>query len=164
MTRLDRLWQRAEHPLRGIAHQQQVKTVVAVTCPGPFALAQLDRLLQRLVWRAQREIEHGRRAAIKRGAADLLRRRAQQILVAAGEGDRRAAMDVRVEAARDHDLPGGVDDPHGADRRETSRPADGGDLAAADTDIGLFRSTRQNRNTAGNDQIEHALHSPFALR
>jgi hypothetical protein len=97
-----------------------VKTIVAVARPGPFALAKLDRLPQRLVRRTQREIEHGRRAAVKRSAADLLGRRAQQILVAPRERDRRAAVDVRVDAARDNDLPGGVDDPRSTDRRKAS--------------------------------------------
>ena len=114
---LDRLRQRVEHALRQLAVQQQVKAVVAIAGAGPFALAQLDRLLQRLIRRARGEIEQGGRAAMERGAADLLRRRAQQILVAAGERDRRAAMDVRIDAARHDDLPGGVDDPRRADLR-----------------------------------------------
>jgi hypothetical protein len=71
---------------------------------------------------------------------------------------------MRVDAARDDDLPGSVDDPRSADRRETSRPADGDDLAAADADIGRLGAARQNRNATGNDQIEHGAHSPFTLR
>src|SRR5947208_16982923 len=88
-----------------------MEAIVAVARAGPFPFAQLDRLLQWLVRRAWREIEQGRRAAVESGATDLLGRRAQQILVASRKRDRRAAMDVRVDAARHPDLPGRVDDP-----------------------------------------------------
>src|SRR5215472_7575113 len=104
--------------------QQEMEAVIAVAGAGPFALAPLDRSLQRLVGRARGEIEQRRRAAIERGAADLLRRRTQEILVAPRERDRRTAMNVRIDAAWDHDLPGRVDDPRGADRRKAPRRAD----------------------------------------
>src|ERR1700746_2002998 len=90
-----------------------MEPVIAVAGARPFALAQLDRLLQWLVRGTGRGIEQGGRAAMESGAADLLRRRAQEILVAAGEGDRRAAMDVWVDPSGHHDLPGRVDNPRG---------------------------------------------------
>jgi hypothetical protein len=73
---LDRLRERIEHSLRELAMQQEVKAVITITGAGPFALPPLDRLMQWLIGRAGGEIEQGRRAAIKCGAADLLGRRA----------------------------------------------------------------------------------------
>src|SRR5690348_752610 len=109
-----------------------MKAIVAVPRAGPLPLAQLDRLLQRLIRRTWGEIEQGGGAAVERGAADLFRRRAQQILVAAWKRDWRAAVDVRVEAAWDHDLAGAIDDPRGADRPQAFGRADGNDLATGD--------------------------------
>jgi hypothetical protein len=152
---LDRLGQRIEDALRQFAVQQQVEAVIAITGAGPLAFAQLDRLLKWLVRRARREIEQGGRAAIEGGAADLLGRRAQEILVAAGERDRRAAMDVRIDTARHDELPGGIDDPGCADLGEASRRSDRGDLAAGDGQIGRLRAARQNHGAAGDGQVEH---------
>src|SRR5215831_217443 len=101
-----------------------MKTVIAVACAGPLPLSPLDRALQRLVRWAGREIEQGGGAPMEGGAADLLRRRAQQVLVAPRERDRRAAMDVRIDAARDDDLAGRINHPSRADDGEATRPAD----------------------------------------
>src|SRR5580704_5652651 len=101
-----------------------MEAVVAIAGAGPFAPAQLDRLLQWLVRRAGRKIEQGGRPAVEGGAADLLRRRAQQILVAAGERDRRAAMDVRIDPARHHDLACRIDDARSADISQAAGAAD----------------------------------------
>ena len=157
---LDRLGQRVEHTLRQFAVQQQMEPVIAVAGAGPLPFAQFDRLLQWLLRRARCEIEQGRRAAMESGAADLLGRRAQQILVAAGEWDRRTTVDVRIDAARHDDLPGGIDDPGCADILEASRSADCGDLAPTNADIGGFRAAaRHHRCAAGNNQIKHAIFS-----
>src|SRR5882724_9021060 len=107
-----------------MAAQHQVKAVVGVAGAGPFALTRLDRALQWYFRRAQREIEHRRRAAIERGAADLARRRAHDLLVATRQQDRHAAMDVRVDAAGHDDLARGVDDPAGTDCGEAARRPD----------------------------------------
>src|SRR5690348_8742415 len=101
-----------------------MESVVAVAGAGPFATPPLDRLLQRLVRRAGHKIEQRGCAAVEGGAADLLRRRAQKIFVAAGERDRRAAMDVRIDPARHHDLPSRIDDPYSADSREAPGRSD----------------------------------------
>src|SRR5436305_15118975 len=105
-----------------------MEAVIAVAGACPFSFAQLDRLLQRLVRRAWRKIEQGGRPAVEGGPADLLRRRAQEILVAAGKRDRRAAMDVRIDPARHHDLPGRVADPGGVSAGKAPGPADAGDF------------------------------------
>ena len=47
-------------------------------------------------------------------------------------------MDVRIDAARHDDLMAGIDDPRSADRLQTPRRANSGDLAAGDADIGGF--------------------------
>src|SRR5689334_7057568 len=67
-------------------------------------------------------------------------------------------MDMRVDAAGDHDLAGGVEDPPAADRREAPRGADRGDLAADHNYIGRLGSARQNRGPARDDQVKHAAH------
>src|SRR5215831_11513938 len=106
-----------------------MEPVIAVARASPFALARLDRPLQWLVRRALDEIEQCRRPAVQCRAADLLGRRTQQVLVAARERDRHAAMDVRVDAAGYDDLTAGVDGSHGAGRLQAARCADRGDLA-----------------------------------
>src|SRR5215831_957147 len=68
-------------------------------------------------------------------------------------------MDMRIDAAWHHDLPGRIDDPRSADVREASGSTDGGNLAAADADIDRFRAARHNRFAARNNQIEHGVHS-----
>src|SRR5215469_5109037 len=124
MAILDRQRQLYEHALREFAVEEKKETVIAIACAGPFPLTALDRSLQRLVGRAGGEIEQGRRAAVEGGAADLLRRRAQQIFVAARKRYRRTAMDVRIDPARDDDLTRDVDDAGSADRRYARRTAD----------------------------------------
>src|SRR5205085_4292802 len=142
-----------------------MEAVIAIAGARPFPLAQLDRLLQRLVRRAWRKIEQGGRPAMEGGPADLLRRRAQHILVAAGERYRRAAMDVRIDATRYHDLPGRVDNPRCANAREASKPANRGDFAPADPDIGRVRVAARHHRFAGrNNQIEHAIRSSPKFR
>jgi hypothetical protein len=64
-------------------------------------------------------------------------------------------MDMRVDAARDHDLPRGVDHPPGAEHRKAARRADGGDFFAGDADVGGFRARGQDGETARNDDVEH---------
>ena len=52
-------------------------------------------------------------------------------------------MDMRIDAARDHDLPGRIDDPPGADRGEAARRADRRDLLAGDPDIGRLAAPKE---------------------
>jgi hypothetical protein len=54
------------------------------------------------------------------GAADHRRRVGQLVLGAPRYDNRPAAMDMRVDPARDHDLPHGVDHPPRADRSEAA--------------------------------------------
>ncbi len=145
--------------MRQLAAQQQVKAVVAIAGAGPFALTRLDRLLQRLVRRTHGEIEQGGGAAIERGAADLFRRCAEHVLVAARKRDRRAAMDMRVDPARNDDLPGRVDGARRASGAEAAGSADRRDFAADNADVGSLGAGRHDRQRPGNDQIEHA--EPF---
>ena len=77
------------------------------------------------------------------------------VLGGAGDDDRPAAMDVRVDAAGDDDLARGIDGAAGAERGEAPRRADRGDLAAGNADIGRLRPRWQNGETAGNDNVEH---------
>ena len=155
VTRFDRLGQCAEHALRQLAVQQQMKAVVAIARTGPFALAQFDRLLQRLIGWTLYKIKQGRRAAVQCSTADLLGRRAQQVFIAAGKRDWRTAMDVRINAARNDDLIAGVDDPRGIDRPQTAGCADSRDLAAGDADIRRLRTIRHDGSAAADDQIKH---------
>src|SRR5215468_10430997 len=121
-----------------------MKAVVEIACAGPFALARFDRLLQRLVRRALSKIEQRCRTAVQCGTADLLGRRAQQVLVAAGERDRHAAMDMRIDAAGYDDLTAGVDGPLDAGRLQTARRANSGDLAPGDADFRPLRASRRD--------------------
>src|SRR5580658_1413564 len=113
-----------------------MKPVVAIAGAGPFALAHLDRSRQRLIGWARGEIEQGGCAAMEGSATDLFRRRAQHVLVAAGKRDRRTAMDMRIDPARNDDLAVGVDRARSTGSGEAARSADGRDLAAGDADIG----------------------------
>jgi hypothetical protein len=137
-----------------------MKPVVATAGAGPLALADLYRLLQRLIGRARGKIEQGRCTAMQGGAADLFRRRAQHVLVAAGKRDRRAAMDMRIDPARNDDLAVGVDGARGTGGGEAAGSADSCDLAAGDADIGGLGGGRHDRQTPGNDQVEHSA-PPF---
>ncbi len=160
MPGLNRLGQRIEQG-RGLrAAQHQVEAIVAIGVAGPFALARLDRLPQRHLGQAEREIEQRRCAAMERGAADLIGPGAEHILVARPADDRHPGMDVRVDAARNDDLPRGIDHPRRTDRGEAAVGADRGDLAARNPDIGRFGRSRHHRGAAGNDQNEHRAPSP----
>ena len=64
-------------------------------------------------------------------------------------------MDMRVDAARDHDLARRVDDPSGADRGEAAGRADRGDVLAGDADIGRLGTRGQDGATACDDDVEH---------
>ena len=89
------------------------------------------------------------------GAADLFRRRAQHVLVAAGKRDRRTAVDMRIDPARNDDLAVGVDSALGTGGGEAAWGAYSGDLAAGDADIGGLGGSRHHRQSPGNDQVEH---------
>src|SRR5262249_22252917 len=112
-----------------------MEPIVAVAGTGPFALAQLDRALQRLIGRALYKIEQGRRAAVQCGTADLLGRRAQQILVTAGKRDRHAAMNMRIDATGYDDLTAGVDNTRCTGRLQTPGRANCSDLTTGYADI-----------------------------
>ena len=64
-------------------------------------------------------------------------------------------MDMRVDTARDHDLPGGVDDPPRAERREAARRADRGDPLAGHADIGGLGTRGKDGGAAVDDYVEH---------
>ena len=71
-------------------------------------------------------------------SAAWLTREAGSVSLASPSGHRHrpVAMDMRVDAAGDHDLPRGVDRAAGAERGEAARRADRDDLFALDADIG----------------------------
>src|SRR5579864_9387412 len=73
----------------------------------------------------------------------------------AGDRHRPVAVDMRVDAAGDDDLAGGVDDPPGAEGGERARPADRDDMLALNADIGRLRSRGQDGQAAGYDDVEH---------
>ena len=62
-------------------------------------------------------------------------------------------MDVRVDAARHHDVSGGVD--HGAWLRRPAPARDGGDRFAVDREIAAHDALRRHDVAAANDEIEH---------
>src|SRR5271169_4049911 len=137
-----------------------MKPVVAITGAGPFSLSCFDRLLQWLIGRTWGEIEEGGGTAMEGSAADLFRRRAQHVLVAAGKRDRRTAVYMRIDPARNDDLAVGVDGAPSTGSGEAARSADGRDLAPSDADIGHLGGGRHHRQSPGNDQVEHTA-PPF---
>src|SRR6185312_7288566 len=106
----------------------------------PFLLSPLDRLLHVVVAVDESEIEDRRGAAEESGLADPVRTVGQVGLGLARRRHRPAAMDMRVDAARDNDLPGRVNRAAGTERREAAGRADRHDLVALDTDIDLLRA------------------------
>jgi hypothetical protein len=158
--RLDRLGQRSEMLQRRLAAHEQVHSVVAIAGASPLAPPRLDRLLKASLRRAIDEIEHRCRAAKQRRAAHLVGRCAQHVFVAAGKRDRRQAVNMRINAAGDGDLARRVDHPL---RRpggpQGTRRADRNDLRASNPDVDGSGSTRHDRDTTGNNQIEHGVPS-----
>ncbi len=131
---LHRLGQFAEALGRDLAEQHCVKSVVAMAGAGPLPLPAFDRLLDRLAALDRGKVDRCRRAAVQGRKADPRGRLGQHRL-----GDARhrpAAMDMRVDAARNDDLPGGVDHPRRADRGEAAGRADRDDMLAGDANIG----------------------------
>ena len=63
-------------------------------------------------------------------------------------------MDMRVDAAGDDDLAGGVDDAAGTERGQAARRADRRDVLPGNTDIGRLRSGGQDNQAAGYDDVE----------
>jgi hypothetical protein len=122
---------------------------------GPFLLAPLDRLLHLVAVANQREIEDRRGAPEECGLADPRRPVGHMMLGRAGRDDRPAAMDMRVDAARNHNLPRRIDDPAGADRREAAGRADRRDLALCDPDVGRLRPRGQDGGSGGDDNLQH---------
>jgi hypothetical protein len=64
-------------------------------------------------------------------------------------------MDMRVDAAWDHDLAGGVDDPPRTDRSKTTGRADRDDLLAGDGDIGRLGPRGKDGEAARDDGVSH---------
>ena len=139
---------------RELAQQHRVEGVVAIALAGPLLLPVLDRLLHIHAALDRCEVDRRRGAAEQRRLADP-RRRLGQFRLAVRHRHRPVAMDMRVDAAGDDDLAGGVDDPPGAQRGEAPRPADRGDLLAGNPDIGRLRPRGQDGKPAGDDDVEH---------
>jgi len=57
-------------------------------------------------------------------------------------------MDMRVDAAGDHDLPRCVDGPSGADRGEAAGRSDRGEMLTGHTDIGWLRTRGKDGEAA----------------
>ena len=64
-------------------------------------------------------------------------------------------MDMRIDAAGDHDLPRGVDRSSSADCGEAARRADRGDVLARNPDIGGLRPRWKDGGTARDNDVEH---------
>ena len=120
-------------PDRDLAHQGQVEAVVAVASVLPVCVRLLDRGLNRAVMRALHEVDQRGGAAEQRGAADLGWRVGVFRFGFTREPDRRQAMNVRVDAARYHDLACCIYGARGVG--QCSRRADRRDLTVGDTDI-----------------------------
>ena len=158
---LDRLGQLRQQLMRQLTLHHRVKRIVAMAIAGPFLLPPLDRLLHGVAVADQREIEDRRCAAMERRLADPRRPIGHLMLGGAGNNDRPAAMDMRIDPAGNDDLPRRVDEPAPAPRApRTSGGANGYDLTAGDTEIGRLRPRRKNREPVGDDNVQHLLTPP----
>ncbi len=63
-------------------------------------------------------------------------------------------MDMRVDAARDDDLPRGVDDSPRAEGGKAARRTDRGDFFASNADIGGLGTGGKDSGAAGDDDVE----------
>ena len=147
--------------MRQLTLHHRVKRIVAVAIAGPFLLPPLDRLLHGVAVADQREIEDRRCAAMERRLADPRRPIGHLMLGGAGNHDRPAAMDMRIDPAGNDDLPRRVDDPSGPESGETPGRANGYDLTAGDTEISRLRPRRKNREPVGDDDVQHPLTLPL---
>ncbi len=132
---LHRLGEFAEALVPDLAKEHRVKGVVAIAGARPLLVPSFDRLLDRFAALDRGEVDRCRRAAVQGCEADPRGRLGQCRLGDTGHRHRPVAMDMRVDAARDHDLARGVDHPPGPYRSQVARPADRDDLLAGDADI-----------------------------
>ncbi len=146
VTGLHRLGQFVVLADRDLAHQREMEPVVAIARALPVRVGLFDRRLDRAIMRALHEVDQRCGAAEQRGAADLRWGIGVFGLGLARKTDRRQAVNMRIDAAGDHHLPGRIDR-----ARRGSQGAwctDHGDLAAGDADIGGDGSTRQHAGAA----------------
>ena len=97
----DRLGQLRHQFGRELALHHRVKGIVAMAVAGPFLLPPLDRLLHIVAVADQRKVDDRRRAAVQCRLADPRRPVGHLVLGGAGHDDRPAAMDMRVDPARE---------------------------------------------------------------
>ena len=134
-----------------------MKRVVDDGLPRRAAMVVLDGGAHALSLELAREGHHGRRPAVRR------RDRAREEIV--GERDRVAhgliEMAVRVDPARQHVAPGGVDLPS----RGPEVPAERGDDPARDADVGGEDVGRGDHDGVPDDRVElcHGFSLPACL-
>jgi len=152
---LHRLGELAEALGCHLAEQHRVKGVIAIAGARPLLVTALDRLLDRLAALDRGEVDCCGRAAVQGGAADRRCRLGQCRLGDTGHRHRPIAMDVRVDAAGDHDLPRRVECSSRSDRGEAAGRADRGDMLTVDPDIGGLRTRGKHGGAARDNDVEH---------
>src|SRR5262249_31266294 len=156
---LHRLGELAEAFGRDLAEQHRVKGVISIAGVRPLLVAPLDRLLDRLAALDRGEVDRCRRTAVQGREADARGWLRQGGLSDARHRYRPVAMDMRVDAARNHDLPRSLDDPPRANVGETAGRSDRSNALAAYADIGRLRTRGKDGETTRYDDVQH-LRSP----
>ena len=151
--RVDDLWRDGaeEHHMVGV-----VGIGIAPPDTGPLLKGPGD--VQTLIH--HREVQQGGGASEQRGAADLLRRSRQEIAAA---DDRSGDVSVRLDAARDHDHPRGVNGLTAVTRQDARR-GDGHDLFSLDRHVPHPDAHGCDDSPSSNDQVQHFRVEPLTVR
>ncbi len=152
---LDRLGELSGEFGRRLRMQHEVVSPVARALADEILIARLDRVAGGRAVPPIGEIDQGGGAAEQRGAADLLGPRSYQ-RGSVGLEPHVMQVDVRIDAARHDDAPGGVDLAGRWLRRQRVGSGHRGDGLAGDRDVALDDALRRDHLTAANDDVEHA--------
>ena len=154
VARLDHLGDLGHDLSRNLTLQHDVVRVVAAAFAGPVLVPPLDRLADALPLVPDGEVDERRGPAVERRPADHVGT-CGIARAAVRHRHRPLAMDMRVDAARDHQLAGGVDRPGRRIAPEGAGGGDGGDLLAGDGDVGDDRAGRRDDGSAADEQVQH---------
>ena len=151
-ARLDRLGDLVEERERELALEGHVEGVIGVGVPLPAGRAGFDRLRDVRPRADEAEVHVGGRAAEDHPARVLLR--AERVEVVLGmHRDEVGEVRVRLDAARDDDLPRRVDHPSGLRSRVVQ--ADGDDALTLDSHVPPADALRRHDVASANHEIQH---------